>query len=667
MPKKAKWLIIGLIILLVLVLGFDFGYFGLYKPYRDAMSTMPEDGTMMLVRDAEGNLTLSWPQGSHHDRYLVQFLRDGDVVHEVWTTEEQIDVPQLPQIKPITIRVQSARGYYTRFSKTEKLRMGTGQLSAEVVLQEPTISDLAVSGDAQASAVTFTYTLSTQSQCRMYYLDASGNLTLLDTLRQNQVTLSLGGDNSLSIPDTGEELTFVFEAYRSTPGLVYYGTSSQQITVSREDLLPTTITLECTNLGDQTFRFTWTESKGSYYEIQRYQEETDTWETVHRVEADEERVYTTDTLPRYDKYYYRVVAGGGQAMEGSEYAATSDTQTVTTGASIKYCTIWPIQTLDVYKDAAKTQRIGTVPAVKAFCVLALEEGMFRIRFEDGYGYIDSNRCLINLPELLGDLCLYNITNSSQSLFMAHEYEIPDVTGTVVVGYENVQLFSGQQLVPLLYPAAMRLEQAAFAAIEQGYKLKIYDAYRPREATIALYDQAIDLKDQLIPKKTYTGKVLDDLPASAGTTLTYGELMTDFGRYTMNYFLAAGKSNHNKGIALDLTLVDSNNVELQMQTSMHDLSWYSELKRNNYNAKLLASIMQSVGFTGLASEWWHFNDLETSNTYVPPYQMEGVSAECWIADDQGWKYRRADGSYYVLCSAQIDGDWYTFDRYGYLVS
>ena len=52
MQKNAKYLVIGLIIVLVLVLGFDFGYFGLYKPYRDAHSAMPEDGTMVLVQDA---------------------------------------------------------------------------------------------------------------------------------------------------------------------------------------------------------------------------------------------------------------------------------------------------------------------------------------------------------------------------------------------------------------------------------------------------------------------------------------------------------------------------------------------------------------------------------------------------------------------------------------
>lgn len=680
MRKKEKYLIIGLIILLVLELGFAFGYFKFYGPYSDAYSAMPGDGTMMLVQDDSGILTLSWPKGFNQDRYLVQFLQDDTVIREVWTQEEQLVLPPLPQSELLTIRILTARGYHIPFVKEERLRMGTGSLSAEVTLQEPAISDLAASADPKDGTVTFSFTLPTQGHCQMYYLETSGKWTLLDTLDQGQMTLSLGDDSRFSIPHTGEELTFAFKAYRTCPGLIYYGAASQQITVVREDLLTRDLALECTDLGDQTFRFTWAETKGDHYLVQRYLTDTDSWETVQRVEADQERSYTTGTLPRYSTYRYRVVAVGGQVMDGSEFAAISEEKTVTTGASVKYSTIWPIQDLEVYQDAGRSQSIGTAQAAKAFCVLALEEGMFRIRFGDSFGYIDSNYCLINLPDLLGDLCLYDITNSTESLYMAHEFEIPSVTGTVIVGYENVQLYTGEQLVPLLYPAALRLEKAAFAAIEQGYKLKIYDSYRPQEATIALYEQAIGLVDQPIPDETYTGKILDDLPVLTPPAqdetqtetpevpvLTYGELMTDFGRYTMNYFLAAGKSGHNRGIAVDLTLTDiATGEDLQMQTSMHDLSWYSELKRNNANARTLSAIMRSVGFSGLISEWWHFNDLEAMNTFQPIYQKAGVSAECWMANDHGWRYRRADGSYYVLCTVEIDGAWYTFDKNGYLV-
>jgi D-alanyl-D-alanine dipeptidase len=216
--------------------------------------------------------------------------------------------------------------------------------------------------------------------------------------------------------------------------------------------------------------------------------------------------------------------------------------------------------------------------------------------------------------------------------------------------------------------AKRLEKAAFAAIAQGYQLKIYDAYRPREATIALYDQAIGLKDQPIPLETYTGKVLEDLPVlEEGQILTYGNLMTDFNRYAMNYFLAAGKSRHNRGIALDLTLANlDTGRDLPMQTSMHDLSWYSENARDNGNARKLSAIMESVGFTGLRSEWWHFNDLEVQDTFQPEYMMKGVTPECWMKDDRGWRYRKSNGDYYTDCVKKINDTEYTFDENGYVI-
>ena len=668
MQKKTKYLIISLVVLLVLELGFAFGYFMFYKYYRDARSAMPDNGVMELVQDDSGELTLSWPKGFNQDRYLVQLLQNGSVIQEAWTLEEQMVLPQFSQSESLTIRVFPARGYYTPFDKNERVRVSTSNLSAKITLQAPAIQDLAATSDPQAGTVTFTYTMTPHSSCQIFYLDDSGKRTLLNTADENQVTLTLGDGSRLPIPPTAEELIFTFEACRTYPGLIFYGAESEQISVVREDLLGRDLKLKHTDLGDHVFRFTWAETKGDHYLVQRYQADTNSWETVQRVETDQERSYTTNTLPRHSKFRYRVVAVGGQVMDGSEFAAISDIKTVTTGASVKYSTIWPIQDLEVYQDAAKTQSIGTVQSAKAFCVLGLEEGMFRIRFGDGFGYIDSNYCLINLPELLGDLCLYNIANSTQSLYMAHEFEIPTVTGNVIVGYENVQLYNGEQLVPLLYPVALRLEKAAFAAIAQGYNLKIYDAYRPQEATIALYDQAIGLSKLPIPEKTYTGVVLNDLPVLApGRSLTYGELMTDFGRYTMNYFLAAGKSRHNRGIALDLTLTDIvTGEDLLMQTSMHDLTWYSELKRNNLNAKILATIMESVGFSGLTSEWWHFNDLEAQNSLQPPYLRPGVSAECWMADDYGWRYRRADGTYFVNCITYIDGVSCTFDVNGYLI-
>ena len=149
-------------------------------------------------------------------------------------------------------------------------------------------------------------------------------------------------------------------------------------------------------------------------------------------------------------------------------------------------------------------------------------------------------------------------------------------------------------------------------------------------------------------------------------MSYKRLMTNNGAYTLGAFLAPGTSRHNFGVALDLTLVDFEGVELSMQTSMHDLSWYSAFERNNSNANTLYEIMSGAGFGHIRSEWWHYQDNEImlKNLYKP--LKNGVSWECWVADGNGWRYRLGDGSFYANATVTIDEQSYSFDENGYVM-
>ena len=104
----------------------------------------------------------------------------------------------------------------------------------------------------------------------------------------------------------------------------------------------------------------------------------------------------------------------------------------------------------------------------------------------------------------------------------------------------------------------------------------------------------------------------------------------------------------------------------MQTSIHDLSWYSSSARNNDGANILNQIMTGAGFWTIASEWWHFQDQQVyeRNRLIP--LKTGVSFECWVADGNGWRYRLADGSFYANCTQTIEGESYSFDENGYVV-
>ena len=196
--------------------------------------------------------------------------------------------------------------------------------------------------------------------------------------------------------------------------------------------------------------------------------------------------------------------------------------------------------------------------------------------------------------------------------------------------------------------AKRLAEAARGALEKGYRLKIYDAFRPQVATQEIYELTNSILDTPIPELPFTDKkTIEELnlpvpkkqidPVTGlevDIPLTYREVMI-VPPYTLDYFVAEGTSKHNYGIALDLTIEKlSNGEELEMQTSIHDLSHYSARDKNNKTANTLSSIMKKAGFTTLVSEWWHFNDLDSKKNFPIKPLKKGVSAKCWMVDDTG---------------------------------
>jgi D-alanyl-D-alanine dipeptidase len=669
MSKIAKRICLTLLICVLLLGAAAVGVVGYWLPYQQAENTMPAGGTFVLTQLEDGSTQITWPWGVNARYHVLEIISPADQV--IYTAQIEggasCILPSLPETEELTIRVRSANTYTFPFEKNARIRYGERAMEVTDVFAAPALQKLEWTADAEAKTVDVQLALPVDGTCRMYYVEPDGTKWQMPVVEGELVQLTFGENQQFPVPEIGDSHTFAFDVVREGEGYTYQGVESGRFSVTREDLLGTKLRMGYVGEGHNVFTFFWNETKGEHYELQQYDDKTDAWVTVCSVAQGQPHIYTTGHLPRYGNHRFRVVALGGQTLPDSEFAAEPDEVSVSTGASLIYSTIWPIETLNIYSAPDRQAIVGTADAAKAYCVLDEEDGMFQVRYEDGFGWIDSNYCMINLPDLIGDLCLYDIVNSYDSLYMAHEYEIPDVTGEVIVGYERVLTETQEYLVPLLYPAALKLEKAAFAAMEQGYKLKIYDSFRPKEATRNLFDQTATLASEAIPEDTYTGKILTDLPKLAdGEVLTYEMLMTDMGRYTLSYFLASTGSRHNQGIAMDLTLVDmETGEELQMQTSMHDLSWYSEQARNNGNAKILAQIMKAAGFTGIVSEWWHFQDDEAKDALEPEYLWDGVTPQGWVADDYGWRYRSARGVFWTDCSEYIDGVLYAFDADGYV--
>ena len=92
--------------------------------------------------------------------------------------------------------------------------------------------------------------------------------------------------------------------------------------------------------------------------------------------------------------------------------------------------------------------------------------------------------------------------------------------------------------------------------------------------------------------------------------------TDLRLYLAN---PARGSIHSYGMALDLTLVDADGVELDMGTGFDDMTELSHpaledgfvlagslSEQQLANRRLLRAAMLQAGFLGINTEWWHFD-------------------------------------------------------------
>lgn len=408
------------------------------------------------------------------------------------------------------------------------------------------------------------------------------------------------------------------------------------------------LALACQETAPRLCVLEWNGTQCHHFEVQRRAGEA--WETVARLTPGEQMRYDLGRLGSgsYNRFRVAAVDGNGAELQAEEVSFWASVDPL-------YATVWPIENMNFWENPGGGERLGSIPGGTALCVLAEEGKWFRVRYGEDYGWIDSRYCMIDLPEYVGDHCTYDITNSYDSLFAVHGSPIREVTHQTLPGYENVRLADGTFLVPYLYPCAKKLLTAAQAAETDGFRLKIYEAFRPQRATRFSYDTT---------EKQLRDPALTESGGEVGMSLS--RLMTDNGRFNLGSFLARIISSHNRGIALDLTLEKTGGGgELEMQSVIHDLSWYSETYLDNPNAKLLEGYMTAVGMNGLSSEWWHFQDDDTRKSIGLNSSLEkGVSPEGWTQDDGGWRYRQADGSFARDTALTVDGRAYTFDGAGY---
>ena len=88
----------------------------------------------------------------------------------------------------------------------------------------------------------------------------------------------------------------------------------------------------------------------------------------------------------------------------------------------------------------------------------------------------------------------------------------------------------------------------------------------------------------------------------------------------------GYSNHTRGSAVDITLIDLQGNELTMPTGFDDFTAAAASVDGNVNAKYLQTVMLQNGFKALATEWWHFDDKDS-------YQPADIAASAQVQRPQ----------------------------------
>ncbi|MBQ3673089.1 MAG: M15 family metallopeptidase [Paludibacteraceae bacterium] len=167
-----------------------------------------------------------------------------------------------------------------------------------------------------------------------------------------------------------------------------------------------------------------------------------------------------------------------------------------------------------------------------------------------------------------------------------------------IRYYSTYNFVGERIDGYERPLALMTRQAADSLKmvndelrAQGYRLKIWDAYRPQRAVNHFIRWAEDTNDTTMKAIFY--------PMVDKSLL-----------FEQNYIFA--RSSHSRGSTVDLTLVqEATGKELEMGSPF---DWFGEESHPDYteldssiiaNRLILREAMLRHGFQPIDSEWWHF--------------------------------------------------------------
>ena len=180
--------------------------------------------------------------------------------------------------------------------------------------------------------------------------------------------------------------------------------------------------------------------------------------------------------------------------------------------------------------------------------------------------------------------LVNVSDMDSSLIFDLKYATQD-------NFTKIALYP-VSVCALQRETALKLIKANEEFKKLGYRIKIWDAYRPMYVQRIFWDIVKDERFVANPNKN--------------------------------------GSRHNRGTAVDITLVDAFERELKMPSQFDD---FSDRACRNYdcmdeeekkNINFLTAVMEQNGFITINTEWWHFDDSNYNK-----YEIVDIKLECFL--------------------------------------
>jgi zinc D-Ala-D-Ala dipeptidase len=175
-----------------------------------------------------------------------------------------------------------------------------------------------------------------------------------------------------------------------------------------------------------------------------------------------------------------------------------------------------------------------------------------------------------VPDAVADTLLANVQMLDSTIVVDLRYATSNnFTGAPLPGYQANRAYLRRE-------AAAPLARVQRDLRSQGLGLKIFDAYRPVRATLAMVDWT---------ERVHRPDLLSD-----------------------GYI--ASRSRHNLGLAIDLTLIDlATGRELEMGTPFDTFSASAHTANASgvaaVNRQKLKTAMEARGFVNYDQEWWHY--------------------------------------------------------------